>query len=327
MKICIVGSSGHYGYVLNGLDKDSYIAGIAPGPENMDMDSLYKAVEAKGFSPKRFSDFRDMFDAIKPDIAVAACYFGNNDKVSIEALRRGINVFTEKPVSTTFEGLELLKKEYKKSNVCFVAMFGIRYSPWFLTAHKAVEDGAVGSVRLLNAQKSYKLGLRNEGYKKRSTYGGTIPWVGSHAIDWVRWFSGEKFESVYASHSTMYNNNYGDLELTALCHFTMSNEVFASVSIDYLRPGSADTHGDDRIRVVGTKGIVEVMHNRAYLLSDNAGGYRELELMPEGSIFKDFLKEVRGEGKCMVSAEDSLYITEACLKARQSADEKRVVYF
>ena len=59
-----------------------------------------------------------------------------------------------------------------------------------------MRDGTVGQIRLMNAQKSYKLGRRNEFYKIRSTYGGTIPWVGSHAIDWLYWFSGEKFESV-----------------------------------------------------------------------------------------------------------------------------------
>ena len=48
--------------------------------------------------------------------------------------------------------------------------------------------------------------------------------------------------------------------------------------------------------------------------------------VPE-NIFDDFLAQVRGERKCMVSAEDSFYITEASLLARASADQKREVRF
>ena len=68
-----------------------------------------------------------------------------------------------------------------------------------------------------------------------------IPWVGSHGVDWIRWFSDQEFLSVYASHSKKHNKNHGDLEVSALCHFNLSNEVFASLSIDYLRPNNAPT--------------------------------------------------------------------------------------
>jgi len=112
-----------------------------------------------------------------------------------------------------------------------------------------------------------------------------------------------------------------------LCHFTLSNEIFGSVSIDYLRPGEAPTHGDDRLRIVGTRGILEVRNGKVFLINDEIDGIREVPLLSEQNIFLDFLKQVRGQGNCLVSAEDSFYVTEACLKARQSADEKKVIWF
>lgn len=204
-------------------------------------------------------------------------------------------------------------------------MFGLRYKPWFMTAWKSVRSGMIGDIRMLNAQKSYKLGLRQEFFKHRNTYGGTIPWVGSHAIDWVYWFSGEKFRSVYATHSRKYNKDHGELEVTALCHFTLTNEIFASVSVDYLRPEQAPTHDDDRLRVVGTKGIIEVREHKVFLINGECSGIKELPLLPEEEIF-DFLKQAKGQGECLVSAEESFYITEACLRARQSADEGKVLF-
>ncbi len=329
MKVVIIGSSGHYNYAIEGIreDKEVIIAGVAPGSEGEDVSPAYTAACKIGHMPKIYDDYRNMLDEVKPDIAVINCFFGRHATVTMQVLERGIHAFVEKPVATTFEDLKQLKEAYSLSGVYLAAMFGIRYSAHFITAWNLVKDGVVGEIRLMNAQKSYKLGQRSEFYKWRSTYGGTIPWVGSHAIDWLYWFSGEKFKSVFASHSTRYNRGHGELEVSALCHFTFSNEVFGSVSIDYLRPKQAPTHDDDRLRVVGTRGVLEVRNGRVYLINDDVEGIREVPLLPKQNIFVDFLKQVRGEGQCLVTANDSFYVTEACLKARQSADEGKVIYF
>ncbi|MGB4434873.1 MAG: Gfo/Idh/MocA family oxidoreductase [Defluviitoga tunisiensis] len=330
MKLCIVGSSGHYHYVFNPLrlnrNLNIDIVGISPGSKGEQINKVYNEVVDLGYKPEVFEDYKEMFDKLHPDIAVINCFFGDLARVSIEALERGINVFTEKPVATTLEDLEKLEEVYHNNKSMFVAMFGIRYKPWFLTAYNYVKNGFIGEIRLLNAQKSYRLGKRDDFYKIRKMYGGTIPWVGSHGVDWIRWFSDQEFLSVYASHSKKHNKNHGDLEVSALCHFNLSNEVFASLSIDYLRPNNAPTHDDDRLRVVGTTGIIEVINNKVLLINDEVSGIREVPLEQDGSIFLDFLKEVEGKGKCMISAEDSFEVTRICLKARQSADEQRVIF-
>ncbi len=131
------------------------------------------------------------------------------------------------------------------------------------------------------------------------------------------------------AHSSLNNRQHEELEVSALCSITMTNEVFGSVSIDYLRPDSADSHDDDRIRIVGTEGVVEVRDRKVYLTNKSTTGTQEIAI-PDTSpmnIFDDFLAQVRGERKCMVSAEDSFYITEAALLARASADQKRELRF
>ncbi len=329
MKICIIGSTGHYGIALDGIrgNKDVKMAGIAPGSFGEEVSSLYEGLHKEYPSVQYFDNYCNMLDETKPDIAVVCCYFSDQAKVAKEALKRGVHVFMDKPVATSLDDLETLKSIYDKSNAHLAAMLGLRATPWFLTAHKYVKEGSIGKIRLMNAQKSYKLGVRGDHYRKRSIYGGTIPWVGSHAIDWLSWFSGEKFLSVCASHTNLYNQGHGDLEVSALCHFAMTNEVFASVSIDYLSPNTAKRHDDDRIRIVGTEGVIEVRDQKVYLTNALTEGAQELTLLEEQNIFQGFLKQVRGEGKCMVSAEESFYNTEACLLARMSADENKMICF
>ena len=38
---------------------------------------------------------------------------------------------------------------------------------------------------------------------------------------------------------------------------TMHNGGVASVTLDYLRPEAAPTHGDERLRIAGSRGVIE----------------------------------------------------------------------
>lgn len=328
MKIVLIGSTGHSKYVVNGL-KNNYqdqIVGIAPGSEGESVDSLYQKL-ARDYDLKKYNDYKKMLTELKPDVAAVACHFGDHAQAAVEVLKRDIDLFVEKPIVTTLSELAEVKSAYQKSDSKLAAMFGIRYQPWFLTAYKYIKEGAIGEVRLMNAQKSYRLGQRAEFYKKRESYGGTIPWVGSHAIDWMQWLSGKDFKSVYASHSTKANQNHGELEVSALCHFNFEDEVFGSVNIDYLRPQNATSHDDDRIRIAGDKGVIEVLKEKVYLINDQIEGSRELPLVAKKEVFADFLAEIKGQGECLIRAEESFRVTEAALQARRSADQKKLIHF
>ena len=241
-------------------------------------------------------------------------------------MSRGAAVFCEKPVATTREDLDRLRATCDETQLHLAAMMGLRYDPAFYTAWRAVRDGAIGTVRILDARKSYKFGRRGDFYRSR-THGGTIPWIGSHAIDWILWFTGQRFLTVSAAHSSAYNRDHGELEMTALCQFTMTDEVLASVSIDTLRPSAAATHGDDRIRIAGTTGVIEVRDGQVYLINDQAEGRRVLPAACDRQVFADFVDHVEGKATALLSTAETLAVTEACLLARQAADEERIVTF
>lgn len=328
MKLCMIGVRGHYGYVLEGLSAlaQVHVAGISAGADGDDIGPLKKWCDANGHPGRVFDNYREMLDALSPDIVAVAGPFERTAEMCIEAFARGVHVFSEKPVAMTLAELDELAAAHAQSGVRFAAMMGLRYEPAFHTAWRAVQGGAIGEVRLIDTRKSYKLGRRDAFYRSRATYPGTIPWVGSHAIDWIRWFSGGEFETVFAAHSTQHNRGHGELETIALCQFSLTGEVLASASIDYLRPASAATHGDDRVRVAGTEGVIEVRDGKVLLINARADGERELAAACDRQIFRDFVGSIEG-GECLISAADTLAVTEACLLARLSADEGRPVTF
>lgn len=321
MKVCIIGGSGHYQYVLAGLaEARASLAGYAPGVDGEKLDKLETALQGAGIDARRFGQWQAMLDELRPDVVVVNTWFGACAAISMACLRRGHHVYAEKPLATTLDDLRSLRAVYDEGlGAQLGAMFGLRYVPAMYSAWRHVSAGDIGAVRMVGAQKSYRLGHREAFYHARDTYGGTIPWVGAHAVDWVRWFAGTGFERVTALHSTTGNRGQGDVEVTAACLFAMHGGVIGHVSLDYLRPDSQRRHDDDRVRVVGTDGVLEVRDGQAWVWRNGETDAVPLPLQAPPQCFADFVAGLRGQGS-LVSADDAFAVTEACLLARQAAD-------
>ncbi len=321
MKVVIIGSYGHNIYVLESakVNPEIDIVGVAPGIENENIKHIYDQLTGT-YNIKLYNNYRTMLDEIKPDIAVVNTVFALNNKIAIECLNRKIHCFVEKPVACELEDLEKLEEAYNHSGVHLSAMHEIRYHPWFAAAYKAYKDGLLGEIELITAQKSYKLGQRPDFYKKRSTYGGTILWVGIHAIDWIYWFTNGEISEVIANHTTGGNNNHGELESSALCFYRLKNGGQASVSIDYLRPEGCKEHADDRIRIAGTKGLLEVRDDKATISTDKET--YALPLLDKKLIFNEFIDYIYKGSDFMLTEDIIFKVTELAICTRIAADKR-----
>ncbi len=306
-RICVIGTCGHVERALRTVlaRKNTVVCGIAPG-------SPHESVAPRLAAFPYFSDYREMLDRERPELAIVSPVFGLTSAVIADCAARGISVFSEKPVATDTEELERIEKAVSESGIRFCAMHYLRYEPAFYHGAELVRKGAIGEIRMITAQKSYKYGNRPAWYADRSLFGGTIPWVGIHAIDWIYHFSGKRFRSVLA-------NAVGDSpETAAACLFTLEDGVIASLHLDYHRPASAPTHGDDRIRAVGSKGVLEIRDGRILLIGENAEETIEPPAAPE--LFEEFLN-----GGDPIPREEIFYLTRVALLARESADRREPV--
>ena len=213
--------------------------------------------------------------------------------------------------------LEALISAWRASGCALGGMFDIRYAPWFLGMSSAVNNNEIGSPRLFIARKSYKLGTRGPLYRTRATYGGTIPWVAIHAIDWVLALGG-KCKRVAALKSDAFNQNHGDLETTVSMLFEMEDGKMATVTADFLRPGGSVRHDDDRLMIVGSEGTVEAVDHQVFITDKLSK--RALVLPEPGSSFIDFSASI-GSKRATELAENALYATRVALAARQASDD------
>ena len=191
------------------------------------------------------------------------------------------------------------EREVKVSGIRFCAMHYLRYDPAFYMGAKLVKSGAVGDVRLITAQKSYKYGTRPEWYQDPDLYGGAIPWVGIHAIDWIYHFTGKRFLSVATQKAG---------EMAAICQFSLEGGTIGAMNLDFYRPQGAATHGDDRVRCVGTAGILEVQGGKLTLITSTET--KEIQPEPAPELLEEFLADGA------IPPEEIFYLTRVALIAR-----------
>ncbi len=301
MKVCFIGACGHWKQAFLCLKgrQDVAFCGFAPGsPEENRTESIDPAIPY-------FPEYQTMLDTVKPDFAVVSPIFNLTGRIVIECANRGIDVFTEKPVAASYEELAQLEAVVKQKGICFCAMHYLRYTPAFYHGAELVRSGAIGNIKLVTAQKSYQYGTRPAWYQDPSCYGSTATWVGIHAMDWIYHFTGLPFTSVTAV------SDGCTPERAMLCQFTLQGGAVASANLDYYRPATAATHGDDRIRCVGDKGVIEVCAGQITLI--NQEGSRILCPKEAPELLSEFLA-----GKDPLPLSEIIHITKAAIAAWES---------
>ena len=297
--------------------------GVAPGSADEDAREFFVDQMEASLIPF-YEDYRRMLDREKPDLAVVAPFFFLQSRIACECLERGIHVFVEKPMAVSFEQLERLRRAHAQGRAILCPMLASRYVPSFSAAWRALKDGQVGEPLLITALKSYKLGSRHPMYTHRATYGGTIPWVAIHGIDWIHWFSAGAITEVWGCHTPRGNGGHGEMESSGVCMFRLANSGCASLAFDYFRPAPASTHGEDRVRIAGEKGVLEIAGGEAIVFPRDAAPFR-LEKEEPLSLFQEFVRNLEDGTPLRISAADAFAISELALRCREAADTKSAI--
>jgi len=322
LRVGLIGRDGHAEIILGSIPKLKDIRWAAYAKSRPEEDAAWVRKHPLGSQTRVFENYQEMLEKEELDVVGVCLPYYQNAEASVQAARRGIHILSEKPAATTLPDLARLEQEVQKSGVHYSIMLDMRGQPIFQAARQAVQQGAIGEPILISSQKSYIYGAsRPWFYKERKTYGGTIPWVGIHAIDYMRWVSGQDYTRVAAFEGNKAHPQTPGCEDYASLIFQLAGGGSATCHLDFLRPESAPTHGDDRLRIAGREGVLEALEvgERVTLLSSKGRG-GELPLSPPVDLFATFVAALRGEGSPLVTTAEAFSITRICLKARDAAD-------
>jgi len=275
-----------------------------------------------------FEDWQKMLDEVKPEVLSLGTWPAKNGPYIVAALKRGIHVVSDKPIANSAAELSDLRAVTRQNpGLHLLTEFTMRLGPAFMAAREAVRSGKIGDVVLVTGQKSYRFGAsRPDFYKTRQGFPGTIMFVGCHIMDLAYWITGLKYTGALCGvQGNIAKKEYGQFEDHAIILLQMEKGVDVVMHMDYLRPAAAPTHGDDRLRIAGSKGVIEVRDGKCVLITQEqpptelaVGGHDEhagLELV----------ETLRGRGRGAFSTAESLVMAEVLLKARECADSGKAV--
>jgi predicted dehydrogenase len=312
IRLAILGLEGHIDDILGPLPQLPDVELVAVS--DADPAQLKKVVRP---GVKQYSNHLELLDKEKLDV-VGICGSNAERKALILACtQRKLNIVSEKPLALNAKDFDEVRRAVASSGIHLSMIISMRFLPEFQALHNAVASGQIGEVVQVTAQKSYKLGSRPAWMKHAASYGGTIPYIGIHLVDLMRFTTGRDLIHL-ASHETRLGHpELGEMENTAVSIYRLDNGGNGSFHLDYCRPETAATHGDDRLRIAGTKGIVEYQELVGVTLMTDRQGPRKIDpLPPAKSFFTDYLESVYNGKPSGLPLADIYRANEIVLEAR-----------
>ena len=320
VRLAILGIEGHSSEILDRMPllPDVELVAIA------DRDPQLLASVARhpaAAQARQYGDYRQMLEREHLDMAGIGGPNGERTSAILACAARKLHVVSEKPLAIERDGLERVKRAVADNGIRLTMLLPMRFDPPYAAMRQIVESGAIGEVAQMAAQKSYKLGERPEWMHHRATFGGTIPYIGIHMVDLMRFTSKRELAETVSFQARIGFPEMGDLENTTATLFRLDNGGTATMHLDYLRPETAPTHGDDRLRLAGTRGVLEFQEAAGLTLATGKESPHQVgNLPPQRYLFMDFLDSVYNGKPAGLTLADIYRTNEIVLAARESAD-------
>lgn len=325
MKLGIIGLKGHVGAVLTGAQQLGDVEVVAVSESDPKLLESFLTKQPLLRKAQGYDHWRHLVEHSMLDVCCVADESGVRCEQLLALIERDVHIVAEKPLVTTLDDLERVLKAFAKSKSQLTMLLELRHQPKNARVREIVQRGDIGEVCQITTQKSYHWGQRPEWLQSRERLGGTIPYIGIHSLDTVRWITGLNFTNVAAFHGNIGKPEMGETECHASVLAQLSNGASITARLDYLRPAKAAAYSGDRLRIIGTKGVVEVNDgdDTISLITDDHAA--RIPFGETANLFVEFARFLRGGPAPRITADDCFYITEVVLLARAAADQKKMV--
>lgn len=212
-----------------------------------------------------FSDWRVMLDSLKLDALAIAVPPGIQPPITMEALKRKIAVFCEKPLALTLSDAEHMTRLARNGEVAHMVDFEFPELPEWQHVSAMLREGSIGVLRHINVSwmvESYpfKHGLQSW----KTCYeqgGGVLHNFVTHVFHYLEWFAGPIAQLKGSLFQSPKPDQTGDvLNLISCKH---ANGVVSSVTSSV----TAYMGSGHRLEFYGDQGTI--------LLENRAPGYRQ----------------------------------------------------
>ena len=254
MSVAVIGA-GLWGTAQAGVFDDH------PGVELVavcDLDGARAEALARAHGARPYADVERMFAAEALEaVGIATPDHAHRDVV-IAAAEAGVAILVEKPLATSVEDVEAIAAVVRERGVRVMVDFHSRYSPPFNVAKDCIERGELGTLvsAYYRLNDTIEVPLRMLSWAAESS----IVWfLGSHAVDTLRWFTGSEVARVYAREiRTVLAGKGHDMADGYQTMLEFASGVVASVENNWIVPRSHPNINDIKINLLGSEGMLDM---------------------------------------------------------------------
>jgi predicted dehydrogenase len=203
-----------------------------------------------------FSHFEELLAVAKPDLVMVATVDSTHDEFIVKALAAGIDVVTEKPMTTAADKCQRIVNAARASSARLIMGFNYRYGSVFTKVKELLSEGSVGDVTsvdfnwYLNNYHGASYFRRWHGIREK---GGTLLLhKAAHHFDLLNWWIGSDPVEVHAYGALEHyghNNAFRGARCTG-CEHKDNCAYFWDISQDQMAMNlyKANEHHDGYIR-------------------------------------------------------------------------------
>ena len=328
LKLGIAGFRHGHIYSLYDLAKESERVDVVAAWEE-DAAAICDAQENHGvvFTHKTYED---MLNDPQIDIIGIGNYYGARGKMAIDALRAGKHVIADKPLCTSLEELNEIKRLSKEKGLCVGLMLNMRHDKNVLAAKKIIDDGLIGQVHNIQfgGQHPLMYGKRASWYFEKGKHCGVINDIAIHGIDLLPYMTGFEISDIVGARCwNAYAKEEPDFKDCGQFMLTLSNGAGVIADISYSVPDSIGFnipyYWD--FRIWGSDGMIAFSANSDGVElykngEENVSKIKGIEI--DDNYLDAFLDELDGKGSSLLSSEEIFKSSQMTLLIQQKANQK-----
>jgi len=333
LRIGIIGcgrivEEGHVQAFEENSSRAEVVALADPSPQRLSVIGELLNVAEKG----RFADYRDMLAQSELDVVDLALPHFLHEEITVHAAEQGVDILSEKPLSTSLESVERILRAVKENGVRLGVYHNYKWMPPFAKAKELIDEGRIGQPFLIRFE---HLGGGHypgaQGYdpdwrtKATRAGGGCLLDNGYHFCYLSEWLMGSPVESVYGQVGTfVQQQDVDDLALLLLSH---ANGSVSSVQLSW----AIKSGGQRASEVYGTEGTLRFRwDDHPLALYENQVGewsYPELnaEVHSFSALLGEFLTALETGGPLPITGEDAHHNLTIVMAGYESGQSGGVV--
>lgn len=211
-----------------------------------------------------YKDYRQLLASEDIDFVIITTPHDTHRDIVEAAAERGVHVLKEKPFAQNLEEGLYLKKVCEDAGIHLMVTLQRRFDPIYMNLGRMIEQ--IGDPFFFEAKYTLFVDAPGEGWRGnvKQAGGGCILDMGYHLIDVMIWQFGLPERIVAEFSSRAHPEDKYDAEDTALILVGYEGGLYGSLTLSRYYPPKTE-----RLRVIGSRGMVEVEKDNIRRLKSN----------------------------------------------------------